>query len=171
MSLFASHYLLNLQEQNTCVVENVLPFPVLDPKLLESIRPVTYFSDDIEGMLGCYRYSMLGSGFIINYADTLLFMTARHVLGRNSMHKDYDIFIRKQENMFLIREIGKGLDLKDADARIHLKAVYTPPINLDFDRDDSFGLLSMEANDVTVAVLDDNYKKEHIRWNIFRQGL
>lgn len=166
LSLFASHYILKLQEQNTCLVDNILPFPALDTKLLESIRPVTYLSDEIEGMLDCYRYSMLGSGFIINYADTLLFLTARHVLGRNSMHNDYDIFIRKQENMFLIREIGKAFDLKDIDARIHLKAVYTPPLNLDFDRDDAFGLFSMEANDVTVAVLDENYQNEHIKWNL-----
>lgn len=170
LSLFASYLLLN-QEQNICIQENILPFPALDVKLLESIRPVTYFSDEIEGMLDCYRYSMLGSGFIINYADTLLFLTARHVLGRKSMHHDYDVFIRKQENMFLISEIGKGFDLKDADARIHLKAVYTPPINLDFDRDDPFGLFSMEANDVTVAVLDENYQNEHIKWNLMMGSL
>ena len=84
---------------NESIEENHIP--KLDTYLLESVRPATYYGNKMEHVNDCYRYFIHGSGFIINFFDTSLFLTARHNIHKDSMHENYAEFENKARNVLI----------------------------------------------------------------------
>lgn len=123
--------------------------------MLNSVRPVTYYNvEDIPYFLECYKYSMRGSGFIIEYGNEKLFLTARHNLSNESTHVAYQEFNNKVESMFLIKNIGKSTDLKNDNERLHFRTILTSPIKIETNN------VTKESQDIIIGIID--YPSENI---------
>lgn len=130
-------------------------FPMLEEYLLKSARPVTYYNvEDIAYLPECYKYNMRGSGFIVEYGNEKLFLTARHNLSNESTHVAYEEFNNKVESMFLIKNIGKLSDLKNDNERLHFRTILTSPVKIETKN------LTKESQDIVIGVID--YKSDEV---------
>jgi hypothetical protein len=124
----------------------------------DSIRPITFCDNGY--------YWIFGTGFFILYGEDLYFLTARHNFIRKDLfiNESFDDVQKKIDSFFIIRNLIKGIDLKDPENIIkeEIHNIFFHPVLPKNERLEQIGLGSEDLNDIAIITFNKAFANKFI---------